>query len=118
MLQTVKTETISSSSYIKLKVQSQNNRDQYFTIRRNEALQTVLIGYCKLEGIEFDTTRFIFENNRVQPWDTPEKLEMEEEDVIDAFEEMLGGGALLSIPFEVSFPTLRWPARRSAPNLV
>lgn len=55
-------------------------------------MQTVLVGYCKLEGIEFEATRFLLENKRVQGWDTPEELEMEEEDVIDAFQDMLGGG--------------------------
>nr|GLL48659.1 small ubiquitin-related modifier 2-like [Ipomoea trifida] len=88
MVGTVKTE----NGYIKLKVQMQNKRDQYFTIRRNEALQAVLVGYCKLEGIEFEATRFLLENKRVQGWDTPEELAMEEEDVIDAFQDMLGGG--------------------------
>nr|GMD97305.1 small ubiquitin-related modifier 3 [Ipomoea batatas] len=90
MVETVKTEN-DSSSYIKLKVQMQNKHDHYFTVRRNEALQTVLVGFCKLEGIEFETIRFLFDGKRVQECDTPEKLGMEEEDVIDAMEEMIGG---------------------------
>nr|GME00025.1 glycine cleavage system H protein, mitochondrial-like [Ipomoea batatas] len=58
----------------------QNKHDHYFTVRRNEALQTVLVGFCKLEGIEFETIRFLFDGKRAQECDTPEKLGMEEED--------------------------------------
>ncbi|XP_019156496.1 PREDICTED: small ubiquitin-related modifier 2-like [Ipomoea nil] len=92
MVGTVKTE---NGSYIELKVQMQNQRDHYFTIRRNEALQTVLVGYCKLEDKEFEATRFFFDGKRVQACDTPDELGMEEEDVIDAFQEMFGGTRIL-----------------------
>ncbi|CAH9102792.1 unnamed protein product [Cuscuta epithymum] len=83
----VKTE----SGYITIKIQMQHQRDQLFTIRRDEAFEAAFIGYCTLEGVDFKATRFTHEGRRVQPQDTPDMLQLEEEDVIDAFNECLGG---------------------------
>ncbi|VFR02175.1 unnamed protein product [Cuscuta campestris] len=94
----VKTEP----GYVRIKVQMEYQRDHYFTIRKDEAIQTALVRYCKLEELDFSTIRFFVDGKRVQAGNTPEGLEMEDEDTIDAFLHMVGGSAsqisYLSLP--------------------
>jgi small ubiquitin-related modifier len=38
-----------------------------------------------------NTLRFLFDGRRIEDGDTPKSLEMEEDDVIEVFQEQLGG---------------------------
>lgn len=47
--------------------------------------------YCERQGKSPDSVRFLYDGERVQPTDTPQKLEMEDGDAIDVMIEQLGG---------------------------
>ena len=47
--------------------------------------------YCDRKLLQMKFIRFRFEDNKVKPTDTPEGLEMEDEDTIDVFQSQTGG---------------------------
>ena len=49
--------------------------------------------YCSKKGVEAGSFRFVFDGNRICPQAWPGELGMEDDDVIDAFSEQLGGTA-------------------------
>jgi len=47
--------------------------------------------YCDRQGLQISLVRFRFDGNPVKETDTPEGLEMEDEDTIDVFQSQTGG---------------------------
>lgn len=42
-------------------------------------------------GVSVNTLRFLFDGRRINDEDTPKSLEMEEDDVIEVYQEQVGG---------------------------
>eukprot|EP00188_Purpureofilum_apyrenoidigerum_P000558 Plantae.Rhodophyta-Purpureofilum_apyrenoidigerum.ctg12493.p1 GENE.Plantae.Rhodophyta-Purpureofilum_apyrenoidigerum.ctg12493~~Plantae.Rhodophyta-Purpureofilum_apyrenoidigerum.ctg12493.p1 ORF type:complete len:104 (-),score=29.72 Plantae.Rhodophyta-Purpureofilum_apyrenoidigerum.ctg12493:163-474(-) len=76
---------------INLKVKDGGGNEVQFRIKRSTQLKKLMDAYCNRMGAEPNTYRFIFDGNRVGEADTPDKLEMEEGDVIDALVYQQGG---------------------------
>jgi len=76
---------------IKVKVKDQSQNEVVFQIKRSTPLKKVFDAYCTTKSIDRASVRFLFQGERVQDLATPEKLEMEDEDIIDAFREQHGG---------------------------
>mmetsp|Transcript_24267 Transcript_24267/g.27513 ORF Transcript_24267/g.27513 Transcript_24267/m.27513 type:complete len:125 (+) Transcript_24267:133-507(+) len=77
--------------YINLKVKSQDGNEIYFKIKRTTQLKKLMDAYCDRQGCTPQTVRFLFDGERLQETATPEKLEMEDGDEIDAMVEQIGG---------------------------
>ncbi|KAF4635690.1 hypothetical protein G7Y89_g2419 [Cudoniella acicularis] len=76
---------------LSIKVKDQNNQEMTFKIKYTTKLEKVMAAYCKAQEIDIGTRRFLFEGHRIQKDDTPQSLEMEDDDMIDVFVEQQGG---------------------------
>jgi small ubiquitin-related modifier len=76
---------------ITLTVADQTGAKTYFKVRDNTRFEKIFNAYSKRKGIERTSMRFTYEGERLQDTDTPAKLEMEENDQIDVFQEQTGG---------------------------
>ena len=47
--------------------------------------------YCQREGLPADGVRFLYDGERVNRYQTPEELDMQDGDEIDALVEQTGG---------------------------
>ena len=78
----------------------------YFKIKKHTPLRKLMQAYCDRQGLQLTLVRFRFDGNPVkvsscvlaglfkfQETDTPENLEMEDEDTIDVFQSQTGGFA-------------------------
>jgi len=80
-----------SSEHLNLKVKSQDGNEVYFKVKRTTAFAKVMSAYCKKVGADQESVRFLFDGQRVRPDQTPEDLDMEDEDEIDAMVTQTGG---------------------------
>ena len=54
-------------------------------------LRKLMQAYCDRQGLQISLVRFRFDGNPVKETDTPDALEMEDEDTIDVFQSQTGG---------------------------
>eukprot|EP00494_Astrolonche_serrata_P027054 UN27317 len=79
------------NQHLNLKVKSQDGNEVYFKVKKTTQLNKLMSAYCSRVGKELGTVRFLFDGERIQPEATPEQLDMEDEDEIDAMVEQHGG---------------------------
>jgi small ubiquitin-related modifier len=79
------------SEHINIKVKSQDGNEIYFKVKRTTLFRKVMLAYCRKVGADVDAVRFLFDGVRVQPEQTPNDLEMEDEDEVDAMVAQTGG---------------------------
>ncbi|PHU11876.1 hypothetical protein BC332_18806 [Capsicum chinense] len=82
--------------HITIKVETQGEDDDFlfFKIRRDVPLQNLMFGFCERRNLRYKEVRFIYDGKRVDPKQTANDLEMEDEDCISVFLEQLGGGGV------------------------
>jgi len=80
-----------SSDHLNLKVKSQDGNEIYFKVKKTTQFRKVMIAYCRKVGADQDSVRFLFDGTRIRPDQTPQELEMEDEDEIDAMVSQTGG---------------------------
>ncbi|KAK6200007.1 ubiquitin-related domain-containing protein [Scheffersomyces amazonensis] len=73
----------SANPIINLKVVHQTT-EVYFKIKRKSTLKRVLESFSRRLGQSVESLRFMIDGHRVTSKDTPEKLKMEDGDVIEA----------------------------------
>lgn len=78
------------STHINLKV-TDGNSEVYFKIKKVTQLKRLMEAFCKRQGRAANSLRFLYDGQRVEPDDTPESLDMDEGDVIEAHREQVGG---------------------------
>uniref|UniRef100_H2YG29 Small ubiquitin-related modifier n=1 Tax=Ciona savignyi TaxID=51511 RepID=H2YG29_CIOSA len=86
--QDVKSE---SSDHINLKVTGSDGSVVQFKIKRHTPLRKLMQAYCDRQGQSMNMIRFRFDGQAINENDTPNKLEMEDEDTIDVFTQQTGG---------------------------
>lgn len=79
-----------SDSHINLKV-SDGTSEVFFKIKRGTQLKRLMDAFCKRQGRESNSLRFLYDGQRVNGDDTPDTLDMEEGDMIEAHREQIGG---------------------------
>lgn len=72
-----------SDLQISLKVVSQDGNEIFFKIKRSTPLHKLMRAFCNRQGVSEANVRFLFDGTRIQQDDTPEMLEMEDDDVVD-----------------------------------
>jgi len=77
--------------HITLKVKSQDGNELFFKIKRGTQLKKLMEAYCSRNGVNPSTVRFLFDGQRIQETNTPNDLNLEDNDQIDAMVEQTGG---------------------------
>ncbi|KAL3095264.1 hypothetical protein niasHS_007363 [Heterodera schachtii] len=79
------------AEYIKLKVVGQDSNEVHFRVKYGTSMGKLKKAYAERTGVQVTSLRFLFDGRRVNDDDTPKSLEMEEDDVIEVYQEQLGG---------------------------
>ena len=82
-----------SDEYIRLRViTSDMTNEVHFRVKAATALVRLKRSYCSKLGFQVDELRFVFDGHRITDDDTPKKLGMLNDDVIEIYQERSGGG--------------------------
>jgi len=79
------------SEYIKLKVVGQDANEIHFRVKMTTAMGKLKKSYSERVGVPVTSLRFLFDGRRINDTDTPKQLEMEDDDVIEVYQEQSGG---------------------------
>ena len=63
----------------------------HFKIKRKTQLKKLMEAYCNRQSLQMDQIRFLFDGNRLRETQSPDELEMKDDDVIDAMLFQVGG---------------------------
>ena len=74
-----------------IKIKDQQENETFFKIKNHTKFGKVFDAYCDRQSLARNTVRFLFEGTRVQDTDTPESLDLEDGDMIQAMLEQVGG---------------------------
>ena len=81
------------TEYIKLKVVGQDSNEIHFRVKMTTAMGKLKKSYSERVGAPIASLRFLFDGKRINDEETPKSLEMEQDDVIEVYQEQTGGGA-------------------------
>lgn len=82
-----------ADEYIRLRViTSDMTNEVHFRVKAATALVRLKRSYCSKLGFQVDELRFVFDGHRITDDDTPKKLGMMNDDVIEIYQERTGGG--------------------------
>ncbi|KAE8675243.1 Small ubiquitin-related modifier 1 [Hibiscus syriacus] len=79
------------TAHINLKVKGQDGNEVFFRIKRSTQLKKLMNAYCDRQSVEFNSIAFLFDGRRLRAEQTPDELEMEDGDEIDAMLHQTGG---------------------------
>lgn len=86
----------SSNEYIRLRViTGEMTNEIHFRVKPATALGRLKHSYCNKLGLVADELRFIFDGTRISDDDTPNSLGMVDDDVIEIYQERIGGKYIL-----------------------
>nr|3TIX_A Chain A, Ubiquitin-like protein SMT3,RNA-induced transcriptional silencing complex protein tas3 [Schizosaccharomyces pombe 972h-]3TIX_C Chain C, Ubiquitin-like protein SMT3,RNA-induced transcriptional silencing complex protein tas3 [Schizosaccharomyces pombe 972h-] len=105
---------VKPETHINLKV-SDGSSEIFFKIKKTTPLRRLMEAFAKRQGKEMDSLTFLYDGIEIQADQTPEDLDMEDNDIIEAHREQIGG--LPSLPFLAcisDFPENHGTSRRSA----
>ncbi|XP_023367260.1 small ubiquitin-related modifier 1 [Otolemur garnettii] len=83
--------------YIKLKVTGQDSTEIHLKVKMTTHLKKLKESHCQRQGVPMNSLRFLFEGQRIADNHTPKELGMEEEDVIEVYQEQTGSFNSLDI---------------------
>ncbi|KAJ1696935.1 hypothetical protein LUZ63_005447 [Rhynchospora breviuscula] len=78
-------------THINLKVTSQDGKEMPFRIKHSTQLHKLMKAYCDEKSMDFQSIVFLFEGHRLRGNETPDELEMDDGDEIDAMLHQHGG---------------------------
>mmetsp|Transcript_9231 Transcript_9231/g.16121 ORF Transcript_9231/g.16121 Transcript_9231/m.16121 type:complete len:99 (+) Transcript_9231:128-424(+) len=88
-----KVEDGAASDQINIKVRDQEGNEVLFKIKRSTPLSKLTTAYAARMGVGENSYRFQFDGHRIVQGETPDSLEMEDGDCIDAMVYQQGGSA-------------------------
>merc|ERR1719430_137966 len=80
------------TEYIKLKVVGQDSNEIHFRVKQTTQMGKLKKSYSERVGVPVTSLRFLFDGRRINDEETPKALEMEQDDVIEVYQEQTGGG--------------------------
>ncbi|XP_040584268.1 small ubiquitin-related modifier 1-like [Mesocricetus auratus] len=80
---------------IKIKVIAQDGNEIHFKVKMTTQLKKLKETYCQRQGVPSNSLKFLFEGQRIADSHTPKELEMEEEDMIEVYQEQTGGRSVV-----------------------
>ncbi|KAF7039392.1 hypothetical protein CFC21_049395 [Triticum aestivum] len=69
-----------------------DGNEVFFRIKRSTQLKKLMNAYCDRQSVDLNSIAFLFDGRRLRGEQTPDELEMEEGDEIDAMLHQTGGG--------------------------
>lgn len=69
--------------HINLRVVAPDGGEVYFKIKRNTQLTKLMSAYCDRQALSPNSVRFLFDGQRLKDQDTPDALNMLDNDIID-----------------------------------
>merc|ERR1712127_518102 len=81
------------TEYIKLKVVGQDSNEIHFRVKQTTQMGKLKKSYSERVGVPVTSLRFLFDGRRINDDETPKALEMEQDDVIEVYQEQTGGVA-------------------------
>ncbi|WJX91766.1 hypothetical protein P8452_73493 [Trifolium repens] len=69
---------------MKLKVKCQDGNEIFFSLNRNTQLKKLMNAYCDYHSVDFNSIDFLFNEHPVRAEQSPDELQMEDGDEIDA----------------------------------
>ncbi|MFQ6636228.1 hypothetical protein Gotur_012455 [Gossypium turneri] len=75
----------------KLSVSLSDGNEVFFRIKRSTQLKKLMNAYCDRQSVDFNSIVFLFNGRRLRGEQTPNELEMEDGDEIDAMLHQTGG---------------------------
>ncbi|KAI1303046.1 Small ubiquitin-related modifier [Halotydeus destructor] len=85
------TKQENDGDYIKLKVVGQDSNEIHFRVKKTTQMGKLKKSYSERVGVPVTSLRFLFDGRRINDTDTPKTLEMENDDVIEVYQEQSGG---------------------------
>ncbi|KAJ1395809.1 Ubiquitin-like domain superfamily [Sesbania bispinosa] len=79
---------------IDLKVTGQDGLETFYRIKRSTQLRKLMNAYCEEKSVDFNAIVFLFDGRRLRGEQTPDELEMNDGDEIDAMLHQSGGWLL------------------------
>ena len=76
---------------VSVKVRGQDGNIFHYVIGMKTPLKKLMEAYCNRQSLQMDQIRFLFDGNRLRETQSPDELEMEDDDVIDAMLFQVGG---------------------------
>ena len=92
MAETAETE------YIKLKVVGQDSNEIHFRVKMATQMCKLKKSYSERVGAPIASLRFLFDGKRINDEETPKSLEMEQDDVIEVYQEQTGEEQMMGKP--------------------
>jgi len=84
---------MSTTNTVKLTV-NYEGENTYFVMNRKKPLVTLMKKFHQASGVDIGSPfRFIFDGNRLDGSETPEKLSMDDDDIIDVLIQQTGGNS-------------------------
>ncbi|KAH3681742.1 hypothetical protein WICPIJ_007301 [Wickerhamomyces pijperi] len=94
-------EDVKSETHVNIKV-SDGASEIFFKIKRNTPLKKLMEAFAKRQGKTLDSLRFLADGARVTPEQTPNELDLEDNDVIEVHQAQV----CTDFPFYLSFSDL------------
>ncbi|KAL8144243.1 hypothetical protein V2J09_017275 [Rumex salicifolius] len=69
-----------------------DGHEVFFRIKRSTQLKKLMNAYCDRQSADLNAIAFLFDGRRLRADQTPDELEMEDGDEIDAMLHQTGGG--------------------------
>ncbi|TYI68023.1 hypothetical protein E1A91_D08G059900v1 [Gossypium mustelinum] len=79
------------ANQINLKVKGQDGNEVFFRIKRSTQMRKLMNAYCDRQSVDLNSIAFLFDGRRLRGEQTPDELEMEDGDEIDAMLHQAGG---------------------------
>lgn len=83
--------TRETTDKLNLRVRDNAQNELHFTVKKTTRLAKLIDAWCERHGISRVGKRFLVDGSVVHDEDTPESLDMEDGDIIEVFEEQVGG---------------------------
>ena len=80
------------ANYIKLKVVGQDSNEIHYLVKISANMGKLKKSYAESVRIPLSTLRFLFDGRRINDEETPKALEIEQDDIIEVYQEQIGGG--------------------------
>jgi len=84
-------EEEAKTDHINLRVVAQDGGEVFFKIKKSTQLRKLMDAYCDRQAISPNSIRFLYDGQRVREEQTPQELDMEDNDIIDAVLQQTGG---------------------------
>merc|ERR1711922_75798 len=84
-------EDAGDTEHVELKEVGQDSNEIHFRVKTTTAMGKLKKSYSVRVGVPVSSLRFLFDGRRINDDETPNALEMEQDDVIEVYQEQTGG---------------------------